>query len=359
MKWMKRSLGLLVLVVIGWAVYILHLAGTFRPVEPMVAADCRMVPGAIGAEDITLHPGGRWAYLSSADRRTFLAGGDPGPGAIYRYDLKATTAVPEAMILEPAIPFQPHGISLYRDEAGNETLFVINHANWQHSIEVFAVQGRRLIHQRTLTDPALVSPNDIVAIDASHAYVTNDHGFSDPDWQMLEDYLRLPMASVVWVGEDTARQVLDGLFYANGIQLSPDGRQLYVATTTEPALRIYDRDTGDQSLTLDRTISLAMGPDNIELDQEGDLWIAGHPRLLAFTAHARDEKSLSPSEVVEIELDTASGDRVTTRYREDGVKLSGSSVSAVAGERALIGSVFEPHFLDCRLKPVSETAGVE
>ncbi|MFE8070674.1 SMP-30/gluconolactonase/LRE family protein [Marinobacteraceae bacterium S3BR75-40.1] len=350
MKWIRWTLAVAALILIGWVSYILYLANAFRTLEPVAVAGCRQVEGVVGAEDITIAPEGRWAYLSSSDRRALLAGKDPGPGAIYRYDLESDHPRPQKMELSPAMPFQPHGISLFVAPDGVQTLFVINHAGGQHRIDIFRIEGDRLIHRRTLTDPALISPNDIAAISPNQAYVTNDHGFGNRRLQKMEDYLRLPLASVVYIDEKGASVVADHLHYANGIQLSPRGDRVYVAGTTEPALRVYDRDPGTQQLTLDHTIALEAGPDNIELDRNGHLWVGAHPKLLAFTAHARDPKALSPSAVLEIDPQAPEGERVTTRYLEEGQRMSGSSVGAVRGHRLLIGSVFEPLFLDCRLR---------
>ena len=50
-----------------------------------------------------------------------------------------------------------------------------------------------------------------------------------------------------------------------------------------------------------------------------------------------------------MEARPGSGYGVEEIYLDTGVEISGSSVAAVRGNRMLIGSVFDPKFLDCQL----------
>ena len=45
------------------------------------------------------------------------------------------------------------------------------------TIEIFLLQDDQLVHQKTVSDPALVSPNDLVAVGPEQFYVTNDHRY--------------------------------------------------------------------------------------------------------------------------------------------------------------------------------------
>ena len=92
-----------------------------------------------------------------------------------------------------------------------------------------------------------------------------------------------------------------------------------------------------------------MGLDNIDVDSEGNLWIGAHPRLLDFAAHAQDPKNLSPSAVVKV---TPAGDATAfeTIYVNTGEEISGGSVAVHDESRLVIGSVFEPKYLNCTLK---------
>ena len=64
--------------------------------------------------------------------------------------------------------FNPHGLSLYTDpHTGVVSVFVVNHkADGTQAIEIFdfATQTHSLVHRRTVVDPKINSPNDLVAV---------------------------------------------------------------------------------------------------------------------------------------------------------------------------------------------------
>jgi len=333
-------------------------AGVFRSVELRLPGNCRIVSGAPGPEDITFNPVSGFAFVSSQDRRAAMDG-QPVPGAIYRY----RPGQPDSLHnLTPGAgtDFRPHGISLVRDEQGRARLFVVNHPggnlfnrreDWpedrpRHTIEVFDLIGDELVHVRTHADTSMVSPNDVVALDFERFYFTNDHG-SGWGWRRtVEDWLRLPRANVVYFDGNGYTIAADRLTYANGINLSPDRETLYVAETTRNRLTVYTRDPASGALSRSERIGLAFGVDNIEVEPDtGDLWLAGHPKLLDFLAHSRDGSRHSPSVAARITFDPR-------RYGHEvfaGTLISGASVAAPTGEHVLIGAVFSPYLLECEL----------
>jgi arylesterase/paraoxonase len=139
-----------------------------------------------------------------------------------------------------------------------------------------------------------------------------------------------------------------GIAYANGINVSPDGRLLYVCAATEGALHIYDRDSLSGRLEHRDEIDLDTGVDNIEIEPDGDLWIAAHPQLLTFVEHAEDHWTVSPSQVLRLTPRKVGGYEVEEVYLDTGEQISASSVAAARGNRLLIGAVFDSKFLDCR-----------
>jgi len=338
----------LVLVVVGWVVHLLWTAGHFKTIEPHFAGSCQVVAGVTGAEDITIHPRTGRAYISACDRRALNAGQN-GRGGIFAYDLTAPQPVPVKLTSGPGPDFQPHGISLYIDPEGRDALFVINHSGGTHKVEIYDLQPDGLVHRRTVKDPALVSPNDIVAVSRDRFYATNDHRFTSGLLKIGEDYLKLPLANVVFYDGRGFQVAADGIGYANGINISPDGRKLYVVGTTQMTLKIFNRDLKSGALTPIESVRFDTGLDNIEIDASGALWIAAHPQLLKFVAHSKDAANLSPSQVLRVTLQPHEEPRIDEIYLTNGEALSGASVGAVYQNRMLIGSVFESRFLDCRL----------
>jgi len=348
-----KKIGIVLLVVmgtaIGWGVHLLWSAGQFKTIEPHFAGTCREIRGVVGAEDITIHPGTGTAYISVCDRRALNTGQD-GRGGIYAYDLKAERATPVRLTSGPGPDFQPHGISLFVGPDGREALFVVNHSGGTHKVEIYDLHADKLTHRKTVSGPALVSPNDIVGVGLDRFYVSNDHRFTDGFLKTIEDYFKLPLANIVYYDGRDFREAAAGIGYPNGINVSRDGRQLYVAGTTQMTLKVFARDPRSGGLTPTESIGFDTGLDNIEIGPEGALWIAAHPQLLKFVAHSKDAGKLSPSQVLRVALKADGQHRIDEVFLDRGEALSGSSVGAVHGDRLLIGSVFEEKMLDCRLK---------
>ena len=290
-------------------------------------------------------------YLSSADFRS-VAAGRSVRGAIHVFELDGEGRAPSQLEHDLDGPLVPHGIDLYRGEDGERRLFVVNHPEPTASrIEIFAIEGERLRHLRTIEGPELVSINDITAVGPESFYATNDAGTAPNDaLRPFRTYLRLPWSNVVYFDGDDLRFVAEGLRYGNGIAISEDGTTLFVAETTGRRLRVYDRNPDNGTLTEQFSEEIPSGLDNISLAPDGRLWIGSHPKLLDFVAHAEDPNAHSPSQVLRLEVRERHV-RVEELYLNDGAELSGSSVALPVSEgRFLVGSVFEPHFLDCRLQ---------
>jgi len=349
-RW-KVGLSLIALVILagaGWGLYVTWLAGEFKTLEWRSALACQSVPGVPGPEDIVITPDGRWAFISSDDRRATMAG-RARPGAILRYDLAAPAARPEVAATLP--DFHPHGLGYWSDGPGQGRLFAVNHPGGAgQAIEVFDVAGGTLTHVRSWTDPVLVSPNDVAPAGPDKIYVSNDHGAWSGVMRQVEDYGRLALANVVYLDPTGGRIVADGLRYANGLMLTPGGFTLYVAATTDFGLYVYDREAQTGTLRRRAFLDLGTGPDNLDLDAEGRIWVAAHPKLLTFVAHSKDETRPAPSEV--FYLIPGAGLKFQRRrvMLDDGGLVAAASVAAAHGDRVLVGSVFGAGFLDCRVK---------
>lgn len=329
----------------------LSAAGAFTGIRAQVPAECRTIASVPGPEDIQIDRERGLAFVSAVDRRAFFAGETGVRGGIYVIDLKAPQAewsLRPVTANEPA-DFKPHGISLYVGPTGERRLFVVNHPAGGQSVEIFDVaEDGMLTHVKTVTDPLLVSPNDIAAVSADAFYATNDHGSPRGFGQTLGDLLLLRNANAVYYDGRSMRIAATRLLLANGINVSADGRTAYISETLGTALHVYTRDPVTGELTPRDYISLGTGLDNIDVEPDGSLLIAAHPDMMAFLRHASDPKQLSPSQVVRVEPGTNGGGKVGTIYLDLGKELSGSSVAAGHGDLMLVGNVFDPKILVCR-----------
>jgi arylesterase / paraoxonase len=349
---MKKVLIFLLVLVVSVAAWIINLmwsAGSFKTIEPHFSGTCREIRGVVGAEDITIHPLTAMAYISVCDRRAVDEGKSAG-GGIYAYNLKAENPSPVKLTSGPGTDFQPHGISLYIDPGGQETLFVVNHSGGTHKIEIYDFQDGRLIHRKTVSDTALVSPNDIVAVASDRFYISNDHGYTSGIMKFFEEYLKLRLSNVVYYNGTKFSEAATKIGYANGINVSQDGKTLYLCAITEMSLIVFNRNLETGALSLREKIPLDTGGDNIEIGPSGDLWIGSHPQLLKFVAHKKDPGKISPSQVLRIEIHAPGKYRINEVYLDSGREISGSSVCAVYKKRMLVGSVFEEKFLDCLME---------
>ncbi len=341
----KRSLFSIALMtgVVVWMGSLLIHVGAFKGIEPHFNGSCQVVGGIIGAEDMTFIPNQNVALISAYDRRATKEV-DKKAG-IFSYDLKSRNI---EKISPPLDDFSPHGMSLYNMPGGGMRLFVINHASEQHQINVFDFIDGSLKLKNTIRSKDLISPNDLVAVGPNQFYVTNDHRYAKGTLRTLEDYLRWSDANVVFYDGNEFKEVIGGVGYPNGINVSRDGELLYLNSITSLSTLIYKRNKLDNELTLLSDIYIGSGVDNIEIDAKGDLWMGAHPKLLAFSQHAKYGKALSPSQVIKLSK-KETGYQVEEVYLDSGAQISGASVAATKNERMLIGAVFAPYILDCTL----------
>jgi arylesterase / paraoxonase len=340
----------LALVVGGLVVKTYYDAGEFKEIDPHLNAECKAISGVLSSEDITIDPKTGLAFISSADRRTqWSSSSDVQKGAIYGLDLKARD--PELVNLTAGFTeeFNPHGIGLWIGKNGM-SLFVVNHRQDGHFVEIFDFKDNKLIHRESIEGALMHSPNDVIPVGPRTFYVTNDHGNSSELGRVVEEYLQLARSFVLFYDGNDFRIVAEGLAYANGINLSPDAKTVYVAATVGQAVCVYDRDKGTGDLKRRHTFELGTGPDNIEVDERGNLWIGCHPKLLTFVKYSKDPEELSPSQVLKVTVQNPGPYTVDEIYLNSGEPLSGSSVAAVFKDTMLIGSVFDAHLLLCKLR---------
>lgn len=351
---MKKAisiLGILVLLIIVYGVYILNVTGQFKSIEPHFAGTCTTVP-TVGAEDITIINQSGLALIAAVDRRKARRG-EKTQGAIWGYDLSQEKPTPINLTLDFTEPFGSHGLDHFTNGA-RTTVMAVNHGEGDvansgaDSIEYFEMQDGKLVHKKTFRHELLRAVNDVMAVDHNRFYATIDHGYSSGFMRKIEDYGRLKLGSVVYFDGTNIRTVAEGFRYTNGINHSIDGKIIYVAATTDGQVSLFDRNAETGDLSNRRDVDLETGVDNIEIDTDGALWIGAHPRLFDFLAFAKDGANRSASQVLKV---TFNGDTPTIEevYLNDGDPVSGSGSGARWKNRLLVGTVYDPHFIDCRM----------
>jgi arylesterase/paraoxonase len=219
----------------------------------------------------------------------------------------------------------------------------------ESTVEIFTYRNGRLYHRETVRNAELTTPNDLIGVGPNQFYATIDHGWTSKWGKMIENYLQLPISYVLYYDGRQFIKVADGIGYANGIALSPDGETLYVGATVGRKIHVYSRDVKTGELAEKESIKLGTGVDNLDVHHDGSIWTGAHSKLLSFVAHSKDPNEPSPSEVVRL-MPLKNGSYAVSRvYQNDGRELSGSSVAVSWQNRLLIGAVYDERFLDCTL----------
>ncbi|XP_019949014.1 serum paraoxonase/arylesterase 2-like [Paralichthys olivaceus] len=296
-----------------------------------------------GSEDITILGDGL-AFISTGLRLPhFPVSG--ATGKIFSLNLQDSWMKPVELRMPRNFDldsFNPHGISAYIDPTDDTIyLFVVNHPQQQSQVEVFKYveDNNFLVHVETIKHELLHSVNDIVAVGVDSFYATNDHYFSHEILKSLvEPLLGLSWSNVVYYSPTDVKVVSEGYSMANGINISPDNRHIYVADLLEHNVHVLERKK-DNSLVTVKSVALGSLCDNIEVDPEtGDLWLGCHPNGWKF--FLSDPNNPPGSEVIRIQKIDSDQPVVTQVYEDDGHVLMGSSVAATYGGKLLIGTVF-------------------
>ena len=324
---------------VAWIV--LPAAGSFADLEPAGLEGCEALTIAPGTEDVTIHPVSGLAYVSTAERR----GGESGADGIWAFD-PLSPQISLRKVSDGPPDFVPHGLSLLRRDNAPDRLFAVNHPRaGGHRVEIFEIaEDGGLIHIDSVSYSALSSPNDVLAVGPRSFYATNDRRYQTGILSTLEAFLGLPLSSVSFFDGERGSIAADGLLYANGIALAPDGRTVYVAEFLGRRVNVYRRGGADGRLERTGRIPVHTGADNIEIGPQGDLWIGGHPDVFAFLDHAEDPDSIAPSVIIRVDPETGTVSRELVSLNGE---INASSVGAVSRTHLIVGAVFDDRVLIC------------
>lgn len=349
---------ILLVFVLGLAAFGVYMASNLIPasgvladLKPLLVDKCQRIDVAPGTEDATIDPDTNLVYVSAGDRRAWFANSGAAHAAtngIYAFSLDDPSDLRRVSVDGPT-DFLPHGIYLWRGEGGAKRLFVINHPqSGEEIVEIFdVVEDGGLRHAESVSFEAMHSPNDVVAVGPRQFYATNDRGYTEGLMSTLEAYLALPLSSLVYFDGASGSIAAKGLVYANGVNQSADGRTVYVSEFLGRKIRVFDRDADTGALVSRRTIPVNTGPDNIEVAQDGALWIGGHSRVFDFLKHAEDASAIAPSHVIRV--DPQSGQSRDVFISTEG-EINGSSVGAVWNDTLIVGAVFDGWVMKCPLE---------
>jgi arylesterase/paraoxonase len=348
LKRLLAAIGVLVLVVVAVSAWLFARGGAFREIRPHFAGSCEALPLEGSGEDILIDRERGIAYLSLLDRRSVVEGKDV-QGTVMRLDLNTRPFVAmDALAIRPQA-FRPHGISLWIGPVGSRRLFVINHGQKRgvdpEAVEIFTETAPgTFAHAATVRGPELHAPNDLVAVGPEQFYVANDKPLGGRLAAALQQ-VGIGASPLSFFDAGKGRYVLDDIASGGGINVSADGRTLYVAETFGRRLRVLER-ADDGSVSERMRIALDTAPDNIDVAADGSLWVTGHANAFALIRHfMRGEPA--PTQVWRVATGEDGAESVEEIYLDDGTQMSAGSVGATWNRWLLIGSITERKIQVC------------
>jgi len=342
MSFIKKFILVFFIFLIAFVAYTVYSTGFFRSVENTFEGTIAQKIPLPGVEDITISTIDSFAILSSTKRLVYPPKQEE-KGGLYIMDLKDEKFTIKHLTASFDKPFAPHGISMFKKDSVY-TIMAINHTLGKHSIEVFSYDSVNFNHIRTIRDPSMISPNDLVLIDENRFYFTNDHGYTKGIGKFFEEYGGLSVSNVVYYNGESFIESADGIAYANGINFDATRNLMFVASPRGFEIKVYSKKE-DGSLEFIENIPCKTGVDNIEIDANQNLWSAGHPNLLRFKAYAKGKRGTAPSEIIKIQYRAKNDYTVEQVFTDTGENMSGSSVATFFNGMIFTGNVMDDKFL--------------
>jgi hypothetical protein len=251
--------------------------------ECEAAGDYRFLCGMQNAEDLVLVPGTHWIiasgmapaagmYLIDAQQKSWSRL-YPADDARVAQDMETFGNCPGAPDPDALVT---HGLNLRPGVDGRSTLYVVGHGG-REAIEVFEVDASAAVPVVTWMGcvmlPEGMEANSVASFgDGSLVATVPLH----PDKMITDAMARRPTGAVYeWSPGATGFTPIQGteMPYANGIEVSADGREFYVASSG--LFNVTAFSNSNPARRLRTTETFAFVPDNLHAGPDGTLITAG------------------------------------------------------------------------------------
>lgn len=321
------------------------------------------VCGLQSPEDIAIVPGGEYLLLSElggmgarAGRIVLFKVEDeswqaifPLANAVSPADLQGDERCTEP----PSASMSPHGTHLVQLDDGSWRYLVVNHGE-REAVELFSLvsshNGAPELHWQGCVFPAENTVmNDVVGLaDGDVIYTRMFH----PDNFMgeLRGMLGFTSGDVWRWNKDAGLRLLPGTEGAltNGIELSPDGRFIFINQYMNKEVHKYD-------LAAETVVGVGQVPnvDNSAWGPDGELWLASQASDVAtYTACTKDPTVTCGMGFEIVALDPETMDSRVI-FKHQGPPMGAATVATPLGDKVYIGSFLGDRLL---VAPLSEFA---
>lgn len=333
--------------------------GEFTTLVPRFDGSCEIkLDGQAGIEDFEIienssaHNQEDFLVYAAIDREN-MKNNKELRGGIFATPINEMVQSNDRSLGEPK-NFQPIGIGILR--APTNILMVVNNYQGNSQVEIFQLDNDFIAHHmRSVKIDGANRLNDVVPISANSFYVTNESKIKEGSFGgFIANLLDTDKSGGIYYFDgEKSKEVYKGLSYANSVALSKDKSRLYATGTLSRNIVIFDRNTANNDLKLVDDVFLGTGVDNINIDNEGRLFIGAHPKIFTLLKKMWFGAKTSPNQVIVIEPNSGKGGKVDQVYLDKGdEKFSASSVAAKSGNKLIIGSIFSKGLKVCELPKV-------
>ena len=284
---MKAILGAALFVMAAFAIAGGRPSAAAEPCNP--AGNLGFVCGPLNSEDLVSVPGTAWIVASGMDGGAAGSHGGlhlvdsrdkswktlfPGEQPQVRWDKATYGDCPSPPDLAK---FSAHGLNLRSGDNGADTLYVVNHGG-RELIEIFALDPKgaepSVVWVGCAVMPAHTWPNSVAPLPDGGMVVTDMFDPQDPRAADKMNAGENTGAVYEWHPHKGFTLVPDSKMSGNnGIEVSPDGKWIYVAAWGNKAVVRLPRGSG----TTEKREMLPVGflADNLRWAPDGQLIVAG------------------------------------------------------------------------------------
>jgi hypothetical protein len=312
------------------------------------SGNVEFVCGPKNAEDLVLVPGTKWIVASgmAAGAGFYLIDSSSGAWSTLstqaRHDAAAYPSCPSAPA--PA-ELETHGLNIRAGARGRSTLYVVGHGT-REAIEVFDVDaaGERpaLTWKGCVMMPEGLAANSVASFADGSLVVTV---LMMPGKTFADSVAMRPTGAVYeWSPGEGGFTLVRGteLPGNNGIEVSADGREIYVVSSGFQTIVAFSN--ANPAAQLRTTRQLPITPDNVHMSANGRLLTAGMKNDVPECGgppgpqHDLEKLSTCPRGTIAIEVDPATmQDRVLVETPANPA-FSNATMVLTTGERFWIGT---------------------